>query len=170
MASPYKIYWDSCAWLGLANGEAGRKFQLKAVYGRARQGEIEIWTSAIAIVEANRLADEMGKPKPIPPGSLAVLDDLLFQPFVKLAAVDVEISRRARALLRETTRLSKKPDAIHLATAIFWNIPILHTYDGSDLLHLNGKIKCRDGTDLTICEPTDPDEGGLFSGEQGKPA
>lgn len=169
MSDPYKVYWDSCAWLNLANGEQDRKFQLQKVYGSARQGRIEIWSSTISIVEANRLSREVGMVKPIPPDSLRALDDLLFQTFVKLAAVDVPIAREARRLIRTTTGLSKKPDAIHLATAMRWNIPMMHTYDGSDLLHLDGKLTCADGTILTICEPVDPNEGGLFLGKQGGP-
>lgn len=169
MASQHKVYWDSCAWLGLANGEEDRKFQLQVVYGQARKGILEIWSSTLSIVEANRLSDEMGLSKPIPPESLVVLDALLFQPFVKLAAVDVEIARRARVLVRETPKLSKKADAVHLATALRWNVPIMHTYDGSDLLHLDGKMTCADGTRLTICEPSDPNEGDLFVESQGKP-
>lgn len=165
MADPTKIYWDSCAWIGLVNGEAGRKHALEAIYGQARSGLIHIWTSTISIVEANRLEAEMGMEKPIPPESIKVLDDLLFQPFVMLAPVDTDIAIRARKLLRETPKLSKKPDAIHLATAIRWDVPILHTYDGNDLLHLNGKKTCDNGEPLSITLPKDPFSGGLFAQE-----
>jgi hypothetical protein len=163
LASPKNVYWDACAWLGLVNGEPGRQQQLEVVYGQARQGLVVIWTSTLSIVEANRLDTEVGKPKPIPPDSIKVLDDLLFQPFVNLIPVDTDVARRARKLIRETPGLSKKPDAIHLASALKWNVPVLHSYDGNDLLHLNGQFQCDDGTALAICEPQDPSDGGLFA-------
>jgi predicted nucleic acid-binding protein len=171
LASPVKVYWDSCAWLGLLNGEADRRRELEAIYDQARNGLVEIWSSTISIVEANRLASEVGQSKPIPPDSLLALDDLLFQPFVKLAAVDTVIAKDARRLIREIPGLGKKPDAIHAATAMHWNIETLHTYDGNDLLHLDGKLECRNGTPLTICQPSDPTAGGLFAkSEKPKPA
>jgi len=163
LADSAKVYWDSCAWLGLINGEQDRKRELQAVYDQARQGVVELWTSTLSIVEANRLVAEMQQPKPIPPDSIQALDEMLFQRFVKLVPVDTDIARRARGLLRETPKLGKKPDAIHLASAMRWNVAILHTYDGNDLVHLDGKFHCDDGTPLTICEPSDPTAGGLFA-------
>lgn len=163
MADPVKVYWDSCAWLGLINGEPTRKPDLDAVYGNARRGFIEIWTSTIAVVEVNRLETEMNVPRPVSPEGLAVIDNILMQPFVKLVAVDTIVATRARQLLRETVGLTKRPDAMHLATAIVWNVPIFHTYDGNDLLHLNGKVTCDDGMEITITVPSDPTAGGLLA-------
>jgi len=162
LADSERVYWDACAWLGLVNGEAKRKTELKNVYEQAREGKLELWASVMSIVEANRLKSESGNPKPIAPDSLTTLDDVFFQPFVKLVALDIPISRDARKLVREIQGLSKKPDAIHLATAQFWNVSVLHTYDGNDLLHLDGKMKCRDGSTLRIIEPGDIGDGGLF--------
>ncbi len=162
MADPVNIYWDSCAWLGLVNGKAGRKRILETVYGQARRGLITIWTSTIAIVEVNRLASEMNVPRPVPDTGLAIIDELLFQPFVNPISMDTIVAKKARQLLRETRGLTKRPDAMHLASAIQWNIPIFHTYDGSDLLHLDGKISCKDGSNLEISLPRDPFGGGLL--------
>ena len=65
--------------------------------------------------------------------------------------------------MRTTPKLTKRPDAMHLASAMIWNIPLLHTYDGNDLLHLNGKVDCDDGTAMTISVPSDPTAGGLLT-------
>ena len=116
----------------------------------------------MAVVEANRLASEMQMAKPIPPESLAKIDGLLFQPFVKLINLDQMVAKRARKIIRETPKLSKKPDAVHLASAVIWNIPLFHTYDRDDLLHLNGSISCIDGTAMEITEAYDPFDGGMF--------
>lgn len=104
----------------------------------------------------------MNVPRPIPDTGLRVIDDLLFQPFVNPLSMDTIVAKTARQLLRDTPGLTKRPDAMHLASAIEWNIPVFHTYDGSDLLHLNGKIECRDGTNMEICLPYDPFGGGMF--------
>lgn len=165
MADPVRIYWDSCAWLGLINAEPDKLPDVRAVYGLARKGLVEIWTSTIAIVEANRLATEMQLPKPISPESIAQIDDLLFQPFVHLINLDQTVAKRARKILRETQGLKKRPDAIHLASAVIWNIPLFHTYDHDDLLHLNGSIFCVDGTKMEITLAKSPFDGGLFGGQ-----
>lgn len=170
MADPTKIYWDSCAWIGLVNGEPDKIQALQTVYGYAQRGQVEIWTSAMAVVEVNRLESEMQMPKPIPPESIAKIDALLFQPFVKLINLDQIVAKRARKILRETTGLKKKPDAVHLASAVIWNIPIFHTYDGSDLLHLDGLLTCMDGTSLEITRARDPFGGGLFDDRYQNPA
>lgn len=163
LASPLKIYWDSCAWLALINEEPGRKDDVSAVYTQARQGSVELWASTISIVEANRLSSEVNVARPLPLDSLAALDELFFQRFIKLVPIDIDIAMRARKLVRETPGLKKKADAIHLASAMRWNIPLFHTYDESDLLHLNGQIECDDGTMMEINVPLDPFAGGLFA-------
>jgi len=124
----------------------------------------------MAIVEVNRLASEMQMTKPISPESIAKLDGLLFQPFVKLVNLDQIVAKRARKVIRETPGLKKKPDAVHLASAIIWNIPIFHTYDRDDLLHLNGTISCIDGTPMEITAARDPFDGGLFDERNQNPA
>ena len=169
MPDPLKIYWDSCAWIGLVNGEADKLPALHSVYGNARRGLIQIWTSTMAVVEANRLSSELQMPKPIPPESIAKLDGLLFQPFVHLINLDQIVAKRARKIIRETPKLGKKADAVHLASAILWNVPLFHTYDRDDLLHLNGAINCIDGTPMEIIEARDPFDGGLFDERQQSP-
>ena len=74
----------------------------------------------------------------------------------------------------QTTNLRRiiplPPFAFHLASAIIWNIPVFHTYDRADLLHLNGLINCIDGTPMDITEARDPFGGGLFDDQQQNPA
>lgn len=162
LADPDRVYWDSCAWLGLVNGEQDKKAALGNTYNQARKGLIQIWTSTLSIVEANRLTSESGAPKPLPPDSIRQFDDVFFQHFVYLVPLDTPIARTARNMVRETPNLRKKADAIHLATALFWSIPVLHTYDENDLLHLDRQMNCRDGTVLRICRPGEETDGGLF--------
>lgn len=163
MAKAKKVYWDTCAWLGLINGEAEKKRSLGIIYGGAERGHYEIWTCATAIVEANRLKTEKQDSKPLTAENLKVLDDLFLQPFVKVMPNDIEVARMARKLFRETVGLGKKWDAVHLASAMRSNIEVFHTYDRDDLLHLNGSLICRNGNPLTICYPDETTDGRLFA-------
>lgn len=162
MAKP-KFYWDSCAWLGLLNGEPEKKRELEIVYNSARKGECEIWTSTFSLVEVNRFEDEVGKAKPLEPERLIQIAKLFEQPFVKLVALDLEIARNAQKLVRETSGLRKKTDAVHLASALRWSVDALHTYDNDDLLHLDGKLLDKRGNSLRICYPDEHSDGPLFA-------
>jgi len=158
-----KVYWDSCAWLGLLNREADRSRELEIIYNAAKDGLYELWTSTYSLVEVNRFSVENGKAKPLAPEQLAKIEHLFNQPFIKLIPVDMDIASNARRLFRETPGLRKKQDAIHLASALKWPVEALHTYDGSDLLHLSNKFKNRGGEPLLICVPDETSDGPLFS-------
>lgn len=158
-----KLYWDSCAWLGLLNEESGKHRELEIIFNGAKRGHFEIWTSALSLVEVNRFADELGQPKPLGDDQLALIAAVFEQPFVKIVPLDMEIGRRSRSLVRETPGLTKKLDAVHLASALRWNVDALHTYDNDDLLHLDGQFSCKDGRKLKICYPDELTDGELFN-------
>ncbi len=163
MAKPVKIYWDSCAWLGFLNGEGDKKRELEIVYGHARNGRYELWTSTFSMVEVRRLKSEKHAPKPLSDENLRVIRDLFGQPFVMPIPLAQDIAEHARKLVRTTNGLKKYPDAIHLASALRWNVEVMHTYDNQDLLHLNRKFTCRNGRDLIICYPDETTDGPLFA-------
>lgn len=151
MTEARKIYWDSCAWLGLLNGEPEKLQALQYVWGKARSGEVVIWTSAFSLAEVYKAKCE-GKWEALSPEYDAKIDDLFDQDFVKVVQVDTEIARLAKTLLRTHEKLKKPSDAIHLASAIHWNADQLHTYDGSDLIGLS--VRRADGADLEVCKPS----------------
>jgi len=163
MPKPLLIYWDTCAWLGLINGEAERKRQLEIVYENAKKGHYELWTSALAVVETRRLAREKEDPKPLSAENLKVLEDLFRQSFIKPVPMTLDIAEHARSLFRTTPKLGKWQDAVHLATALRWNVPLMHTYDAEDLLHLSLSLSCRNGEKLLICYPDETTDGPLFA-------
>ncbi|MGW8135549.1 type II toxin-antitoxin system VapC family toxin [Sphingomonas zeae] len=163
MAKPVRIYWDSCAWLGLINGEPDKRRELEIVYGNARQGKYELWTSTLSIVEVRRLRSEQHDPKPLSEDNRNTLRDLFRQPFVKPIPLALDIAEEARDLFRRTKGLGKFPDAVHLASALRWNSSVLHTYDNQDLLHLSMKFDCRNGEKLAISYPDETTDGPLFA-------
>ena len=160
MSDRRKVYWDACAWLGLINGEPAKIAGLQLVWGKAQHGEVEIWTSAFCIAEVYRRKCE-DQWTGLSPENDAAIDNLFDQDFVKVAQVDLEIARLAKRLLRTHDKLKKPSDAIHLATAVYWDIEQLHTYDGNDLLGL--VVKTASGEDLEICKPDMIDGENLFN-------
>lgn len=163
MPKPLKLYWDSCAWLGLINGEGDKQRELQIVYGHAKKGHYEIWTSTLSYMECRRLKSELQLPKPLDAANEKIISDIFKQPFVKPIPLTLDIVERARTIWRETPGLSKYQDAVHLASALRWSVPVMHTYDGADLIHLSGSFDCWDGTPLTICYPDETTDGPLFA-------
>ena len=169
MADIPKYYWDSCAWLGLLNYENDKIAPLHHYYNLATRNQCEIWTSTIAYVEVFRLHVENDDAKPLKEENLDKIKDVIEQPFVKLIPADMIIGRRARALRRELPDFQGAGDAIHIASALVWNIHQIHTWDGSHMLPWNMKLVCRDGTKLSIVKPVLPPAGPLFAGTEGQP-
>jgi predicted nucleic acid-binding protein len=162
LAKVSRIYWDSCAWLGLLNGEIDKRRELELIYTNARNGQYEIWTSTLSMVETRRLKSEEHDPKPLSKEHQEKIRDIFRQPFVKPIPLAVDIADHARELFRTTKGLGKWQDAIHLASALRWNSDVLHTYDQGDLLHLSMTFTCRNGEKLPICFPSETTDGPLF--------
>jgi predicted nucleic acid-binding protein len=160
MAELPRAYWDACAWLGLLNGEPEKIQSLEHIYELARRGQYEVWTSTIAYVEVFRLNAESKDVKPLKNENLDKIRNVIEQYFVKLIPLDMEIGRHARQLRRELPEFQGAGDAIHLASAIVWNIETLHTWDNSHLLPWNGKVKCKNGSFIKIEIPKYPPPAG----------
>lgn len=142
-----RIYWDSCVWIRLINGESGHEL-CQSVIDRARGGEIQIWTSALTLAEVYKVkCGAIGEQRD------QAFEDYISQDFVNLVQIDYEIAMRARRLCRTHAGLKKANDGIHLATAVIHNMDELHTTDKDDLLHLNGAVHCDNGNLLSIIEP-----------------
>ena len=154
-------YWDTCAWLGLLNGEQDKRRELEIIFKAAEAGSCEIWTSAISLVETNHLSNEKGTPKPWSQENAEKIGNLFRQDFVKMIPLDVEIGNRAREIIR-TTKLGNKFDAAHVSSAIRWNLEVIHTYDRNDLLEFDRKFETLAGDAIEICYPDRHTDGPLF--------
>ncbi len=162
LAKPVRIYWDTCAFIGLLNGEPDKKRELEIVYGFARSGKVEIWTSTLSMIECRRLKDEQHAPKPLSEANEAKISDIFKQPFIKPIPLAVDIATNARILFRKTNGLGKYQDAVHLASAARWDIGVVHTYDRDDLLHLSEKVHSQNGHPIKIHYPDNTTDGELF--------
>ena len=82
--------------------------------------------------------------------------------------LDTLVAEQARKLLRQHTELGKAADAIHLATALYWDCDEMHTWDQDDLLGLSLKVSRRDGELLKIIVPDELSVGPLFDAAVGR--
>jgi predicted nucleic acid-binding protein len=164
------VYWDACAWLGLINGEQDRHASCKYTMEQAEKHDVEIVTSAFTLAEVfkRKCAEATSG---IRPTSDTKFEDYLTKEHVVLVAVDRDVATYARTLLRNFPELKKPQDAIHLATAALNNVDEFHTYDGENLLPLDGKVIRADRQSLTICTPMAPPpdtSGPLFEKQEGQ--
>ena len=141
LADTKKVYWDSCVWISLINQEAGRVENCQAMVEAAKK-----CSGVNGQIEGSKDPD---------------FEAFIEQDFVTEVQVDHDIAVVARRLLRSNQQLKKPADAIHLATAVLYNLDEFHTYDGDNLLPLDGKIPRRDGVMLRICVPPPPKQGEL---------
>lgn len=164
-----RIYWDSCCFLGLINQETGKVSDCTGVWNEAASGRAIIYTSFFAFTEVIRAKCE-GVIKPLPEAEDVKIEALLRQAWIRTLVVDERIALAARRLLRTHPECKKPSDGIHLATALSMNLDEMHTFDGSDLLKLSGKVQRADGKPQIICvpkqlppPPSDPNSLPLFT-------
>lgn len=152
--TPSRVYWDACAWIAYIQKEMpgpGKRFtepryeMCRDTLKRAEAGEIEIATSAFTLAEVCKPSDPMSGGN-----KLAAYFD---QPYVLLIPVDKRIGQQAQSLQLAGIGGLKPPDAVHLASALVWSVPVFHTFDGP-LRGLNKLLNLADGNQLEIMMPT----------------
>lgn len=147
-----RVYWDSCAFLGLINIEAEKHADCRAVWSEAEKGETQILTSFFSFAEVFKAKCE-GPAKPLDTDGEDKIAGFLASEHILPITMDRRTAELARRLMRRHPGCKKPSDAVHLATAILMNVDEMHTYDGSDLLKLNKLVARQDGEMLTICPP-----------------
>lgn len=150
--SPRRLYWDSCTFLGLINQEPGKVSDCTAVWKEAEEGDALIYTSFFTFAEVFKVKCEQSA-KPLSEEEDKKIEALFRQKWIRPIIVDERIGVLARRLMRTHTECKKPSDGIHLATALVLNVDQMNTFDGSDLLILDGKVNRADGQPLKICRP-----------------
>lgn len=159
-----RVYWDSCVWIGLINQEPDKLAVCEHVIEQAQSGSVEIWTSTLSLAEVFKKKCNGVNVTTAQPSD-ANFENFLSQDYVVLIQVDHDVGTVARRLLRAHPALAKPADAVHLASALLNNVDEMHTFDGDNLLGLDGVLDRADGTKLKICippTPPDPNAGTLF--------
>lgn len=144
-------YWDSDAFLGHLQGDPDKASACAGVLEAAESGRIMIVTSALTIAEVLYIR---GKSK-IEKHGRDKIAAFFKQPFISVVNVTRDISEMAQDIYWDSGIMPK--DAIHVATAITYKVPVLNTFDG-DLLNKNRAL----GTPpLRIERPYEPGQTNL---------
>lgn len=123
MAIPRRL-WDSCVILGYLSGQKDIKTDCEQIIQQCERGELEIATSTLAQAEVAYIQGLS------PQESEALILDFFSRKYVIPIAFDIAVARTARRLIRAYKNHKLKPaDAVHIATAIQWNLPIIETMD-----------------------------------------
>lgn len=145
-------YWDSDAFLGHLDGEPDKAAACAEVLEAASAGRIVIVTSALTIAEVLYCKGH----KAVPKDNRERIAAFFKQPYISVQNVTRHISEVAREVYWDHNIRPK--DAIHVATALAYKIPVLNTFD-KDLLGMN--LKLGDPL-LRIEKPHEPGQKNLF--------
>lgn len=151
-----RIYWDACAWIAYINREmpgpgktfTERRFEMcRDTLRRAEAGDLEIVTSAFTLAEVCKRSTVPGSPT-------INLPAFFDQRYILLVPVDKTVGEKAQNLQLAGITGLKPQDAVHVASALIANVPILHTFDGT-LRRLTKTLSLNDGNPLEIMRPTE---------------
>jgi len=131
-----RVYWDASVFHAMFGAEAGRVEGCKTIEKQAREGLVQIYTSAVSFVECVWIK---GKPDKFDPSHEKLLSDYFGHKYIRIITCDRVMAEQARQLIWKFPHLRPK-DAIHVASALSQQVDVLHTYDQDDLLKLTGKI------------------------------
>lgn len=131
MVVPRRL-WDACIVLAYLSGDQQVDPDCGLIISQAAQGELEIMVSTIAEAEVAYLPGISGA------DSEAKIREFFSREYVVVASFDSPVARIVRRLVRDHGPGLRAADAVHMATALQWHIPILETID-PDLLKLDGK-------------------------------
>ena len=125
-------YWDSCVFIHLLQGTKGQI--LDDLADMARERKIKLVTSTITETEVIKW------PKAIEQDSSTDLEISKFfkNEWIIRRSVDPLVAAIARRL-RSNHNL-KLPDAVHVATAIYYQVDALHSFDRNDLCKKSRKF------------------------------
>lgn len=146
--SERRVAWDSASCLAFLKDEEGRADLCENVLQQARTGKLVIVISALVLAETLHLRGAA----PIARGKRDDVRKFFLRSAFLVADVTRAIAERAQDLVWDQGVAPK--DAVHVATALHYRVPILHTFDGG----LHGKSKTLGSAPkLVICAPGEED-------------
>ena len=121
--APMAIYWDSDVIIHRIQRTPDHIDILEYLTSEAENNRLLIVVSTFTIVEVNRsnslppLTEEQDK----------LISDYFENDYIVIRPLTIPIAKLARDIAR-TYRIKPK-DAVHVATSVFWKVPLMHTYD-----------------------------------------
>ena len=118
--------WDSSVVIGYLAGDQRLYPACAQIIQQAERNETEILVSQMAVVETAYLKGQSDA------DSERLIREFFSREYVIPVNVDGPVSAIAQGLIRKyrSNPGIKPPDAVHLATAILWQIPVVETADG----------------------------------------
>ncbi len=148
---PFLAYWDSCVFISAIERTPGRIQIIDVLREQASLNKVLIVTSSIVMAEVIKFVPK-GKELEL---EMQQISDYMENPWMTRRAADNVITTKAGYLRRQFNL--KLADAIHLATALHYEVDHLHTYD-KHLLNCNNQIILeKKKVALKICHPEVPD-------------
>lgn len=117
------VYWDSNAFLGFLNDEPDKAEVCGHVLQAAENGLLVIVTSALTLAEVIYMKGSTR----LPIEQRAKVDAFFKAEHISVRNVTRATTELARDLVWDKNIRPK--DAIHVATACLYEVPVLHTYD-----------------------------------------
>jgi predicted nucleic acid-binding protein len=145
------IYWDSDAYLGWLQEEAGKVDLCAGTIERARGGEVLIVSSTLTLAEVLWMK---GGPR-VPAEKAAKVRAFFRHSYIRLWTVTRSVAEDAQDLV--WSHSIKPKDAIHVATALVAKCPTLETFDDQ----LLAKSSTVGSPPLVIRKPVPPKQGRL---------
>ena len=117
--------WDSSVIIGYLAGYQDLQQTCSQIIQQAERGETEILVSQMAVVETAYLKGKSDE------DSESLIREFFGREYVIPVNVDSPVSAIAQGLVRKyrSNPGIRPPDAVHLATAIHWRIPVMETTD-----------------------------------------
>jgi len=119
---PTRRVWCSCTIIYYLAGYPAAKPECDLIIKAAERGETEIVVPALSEAEVVKLDNEVDDDAEL------MIEEFLSRSYIIRAALDPPTAKLARTLVRRYSGV-KPLDAVHIATALQHNIPILETYD-----------------------------------------
>ena len=128
MPNPPQRLWDTSVIIDFLEGTERAKPHVPLIIEQARRGEAQIVVSAFAEVEVVKIDGVLTDDQ----------EEMISEFFSRSYIVRAQLDSRVAAIARRITRVSslapdmqtiKPKDAVHVATAMRWSIPIFECYD-----------------------------------------
>lgn len=137
MAAREDRYWDTGPFLAWLKEEQHRLADVEPVIRAAEAGKVRLVTSSVTLIEIVKL-DQKQAVTQLPPEDAEKIRRWFERRFISIRLFDRPTATLARELIWKHGL--KTRDAMHLATAIYWKLPIVETTDQDDLIPLSGQV------------------------------
>ena len=153
---PNRVVWDSCVIIDAIQKAPERWKDLEPYTRDVKEGRLQIIVSELSVAEVSHLGalDNTDIAE-----QTRMIKDWLENIYVVRTLVHAGVSEQARSIVQQ--HRIKPSDAIILATAVFYGINVLHTYEGKESGKL-GSLDQRVGNPPVRIMKPNYDEGTLL--------